>query len=146
MDHLTGNIHACIYADCQFLSIQLECAVGKKCKQLSIEQFVKLFNSGNFKNTEVKYPVIIKPVRITNLVNFLHNQLMFCFCAYMYKIDMISKAQISTTAEHYTGECLTEMFFFPRLQILLNFIAYCNPSLCIKDTYVESLLKLSSTR
>ena len=64
----------------------------------------------------------------------------------MYKIDMISKAQISATAEHYTGECLTEMFFFPHLQILLNFIAYCNRSLCVKDTYVESLLKLSSTR
>ena len=56
LDHLTVNIHACIYADgnvFKFLSIQLEFVVGKKCQQLSIEQFVKLFNSGNFKNTEV---------------------------------------------------------------------------------------------
>ena len=61
LDHLTVNIHACIYADgnvCKFLSIQLEFAVGKKCQQLSIEQFVKQFN---FKNSEVKikYLVII---------------------------------------------------------------------------------------
>ena len=56
LDHLTVNIHACIYADgnvCKFLLIQLEFAVGKKCQKLSIEQFVKLFNSGNFKNSEV---------------------------------------------------------------------------------------------
>ena len=55
LDHLSVNIHACIYADgnvCKFLLIQLEFAVGK------IEQFVKLFNSGNFKNTEVNSVII----------------------------------------------------------------------------------------